>query len=57
MIPDWLIPLEGTGGSAEAGEDGSGLATLPLGVVGLACASGVWPDLRFVDGGSFTLAE
>ena len=57
VIPDWLVPLEGTGGSAEAGKDGAGLATLPSGLVGLACASGDWPDLQFADGGSFTLAE
>ena len=56
-IPDWLVPLEGTGGSAEAGEDGMGLTTLPAGLVGLACAYGDWPDLRFVDGGSSTLSE
>jgi hypothetical protein len=57
VIPDWLVPVEGTGGSAEAGEDGTALATLPSGLVGLACASGVWPDLTFSDGGSFTLTE
>lgn len=57
VIPDWLVPLEGTGGSAEAGEDSMGLATLPSGLVGLACAYGDWPDLQFVDGGSVTLTE
>jgi inosine-uridine nucleoside N-ribohydrolase len=57
VIPDWLVPLKGSGGFAEAGEDGTGLATLPTGLVGLACAYGDWPNVEFVDGGSHRLAE
>lgn len=57
VIPDWIVQIEGGGPFAEAGKDSIALVTLPAGLVGLACAEGDWPNLEFIDGGSFTLTE
>ena len=55
--PDWIVPIEGTGESAEPGADAVALVQMPAGPVGILCASGQWPNLTFTDGGSFTLTE
>ncbi len=57
VIPDWIVQVDGPGPFAEPGKDALALVTLPPGSLGVACATGQWPDLAFVDGGSFTLAE
>ena len=57
VVPDWIIEVQGGALFAEAGDEASAIATLPAGTVGFVCLAGEWPDLTFVDGGSFVLAE
>jgi hypothetical protein len=52
--PAWIaqVPVDV---SATAGTRTSAFVPLPAGSVGMLCATGTYPDLRFRDGGSFGL--
>lgn len=54
--PAWVQPLE-LGFTASAGGRAAGVAPLPAGPIGVACATGTFPDLTFHDGGSFTVGD
>ncbi len=56
--PDWAVPLGGGGGGfAAAGQTVTSLGTLPAAEVGVLCATGEWPDLTMVNGGSFFVGD
>jgi hypothetical protein len=58
VIPDWIVPVEGDGVNAQAGESVTAPAALPeADVVGVLCGTGEWPDLDMFDGGSFTVGD
>lgn len=52
QVPEWLTPIGG-GMSAEPGGQVASVVMVPAGTVGLVCATGDWPTLEFIDGGSF----
>ena len=56
-VPDWIVQIDGQGPSAQPGGDAVALIQMPAGPAGLLCVTGDWPNLTFMDGGSFTLAE
>ncbi|MBF8290369.1 MAG: rihA [Chloroflexi bacterium] len=56
--PDWAVPLGGGGGGfAAPGQTVTSLGTLPAAEVGVLCATGEWPDLTMVNGGSFFVGD
>ncbi len=54
--PAWMIQL-GQAPSAAAGTNATTIVEAPAGEMGVVCAGGAWPDITFVDGGSFSLEE
>ena len=42
---------------AEPGADAVAMVELPVGTVGVICATGEWPEFTISDGGAITLAS
>ncbi|MFC7504144.1 nucleoside hydrolase [Nocardioides sp. GCM10030258] len=53
--PAWIRQPGGEAPFADGRGDATSLAVLPSGTVGVLCAAGEFPQLRFVDGGTFVL--
>lgn len=55
--PAWVVMGPSVGDEAGAGTPVSVAGALPAGTVGPVCLSGTWPDLTFVPGTSFEVAD
>ena len=52
VLPDWIFQVGGNV-TADSGATGSAVVTLPAGELGAMCAIGTFPDIEFVDAGTF----